>query len=70
MHDLEAALGSAASGRESSWRAAVLAALVVLDEATDEEYANATKPDSLLNWPGPMMTAPISPPSGNAWPGC
>lgn len=49
MHDLEAVLGSAAPGRESSWRAAVLAALVVLDEATDDEYANATSSDSLLS---------------------
>jgi len=48
MHELEAALGTAAPGRESSWLAAVLAALIVLDEATDEEYANATQPDSLL----------------------
>ena len=49
MHELEAALGSAAPGRESSWRAAVLAALIVLDEATDDEYGNATNPDSLLS---------------------
>jgi anti-anti-sigma regulatory factor len=49
MHALEAALGSAAPGRESSWRAEVLAALVVLDDATDDEYANAIKPDSLLS---------------------
>lgn len=49
MHDLEAALGSAAPGRESAWRAAVLAALVVLEEATDDEYANSTNPDSLLS---------------------
>ena len=49
MHELEAALGAAAPGRESSWRSAVLAALVVLDEVTDDEYANATAPDSLLS---------------------
>ena len=49
MHELEAALGAAAPGRESSWRAAVLAGLVVLDEVTDDEYANATAPDSLLS---------------------
>jgi len=49
MHELEAALGAAAPGRESSWRAAVLAALVVLDEVTDDEYANATAADSLLS---------------------
>ena len=49
MHELEAALGAAAPGREASWRAGVLAALVVLDEATDDEYANTTSPDSLLS---------------------
>ena len=49
MHDLEASLGAAAAGRESSWRAAVLAALVVLDEATDDESTNASHPDSLLS---------------------
>jgi chromosome segregation ATPase len=49
MHELEAALSTAAPGRESSWRAAVLAALVVLDEATDDEHANASNPDSLLS---------------------
>lgn len=49
MHDLEAALGAAAPGRESTWLAAVLAALIVLDEATDDEYANAIQPDSLLS---------------------
>ena len=48
MHDLEAALGAAAPGRESSWLSAVLAALVILDEATDDEYVNASQPDSLL----------------------
>jgi hypothetical protein len=49
MHQLEAALGAAAPGRESSWRAGVLAALGVLDEATNDEYANSTSPDSLLS---------------------
>ena len=49
MHSLEAALGAAAPGRESSWRAAVLATLVVLDEVTDDEFANSTNPDSLLS---------------------
>ena len=49
MHELEGALDAAAPGRESSWRAAVLAALIVLDEATDVEYVNAAKPDSLLS---------------------
>jgi hypothetical protein len=48
IHDLEAALGAPAPGRESSWLAAVLAALIVLDEATDDEHANASQPDSLL----------------------
>jgi hypothetical protein len=49
MHHLEDALDAAAPGRESSWRAAVLAALVVLDETTDDEYTNAANPDSLLS---------------------
>lgn len=49
MHDLEAALGAAAPGRESSWLAAVLAALIVLAEATDDEYVNAIQSDSLLS---------------------
>jgi hypothetical protein len=49
MHALEDALDAAAPGRESSWRAAVLAALVVLDEATEEEHINASSPDSLLS---------------------
>jgi hypothetical protein len=49
MHELEAALGAAAPGREPSWLAAVLASLIVLDEATGDEYANATQPDSLLS---------------------
>ena len=48
IHDLEAALGAAAPGRESAWLAEVLAALIVLDEATDDEYANSAQPDSLL----------------------
>jgi len=48
MLDIEAALESAAPGREPAWRADVLAALAHLDEATDEEYLNAEKPDSLL----------------------
>jgi hypothetical protein len=49
MHELEAALGAAAPGREAPWRGAVLAALAVLDEATAEEQANADQPDSLLS---------------------
>jgi hypothetical protein len=48
MHELEGALDAAAPGREPSWRAAVLAALVVLDQATEEEYTNAADHDSLL----------------------
>lgn len=48
MHQLEAALGAAAPGREASWRTGVLAALVDLDEATDDEYISAGEPDSLL----------------------
>ena len=32
-----------------SWRAAVLDAVVVLDDATDQEYTNAVSPDSLLS---------------------
>ena len=49
MHELEEALDAAVPGREASWRAAVLTALVVLDEATDDEHANAASPDSLLS---------------------
>ena|SRR5687768_8837706 len=49
IHALEAALASAAPGREQAWRDAVLAALEVLDAATAEEQANASRPDSLLS---------------------
>jgi hypothetical protein len=49
MHELEDALAAAAPGREAAWRAAVLAALTVLDDATGEEHANAAAPDSLLS---------------------
>jgi hypothetical protein len=49
MHELEDALDAAAPGRESSWRTAVLAALIVLDEATEDEHTNAANPDSLLS---------------------
>jgi hypothetical protein len=49
MHRLEAALASAAPGREGSWRDEVLASLNVLDEATREESENADLPDSLLS---------------------
>jgi hypothetical protein len=49
MHHVEAALGSAAPGRESSWLHDVLAALTNLDEATREEQHNADQVDSLLS---------------------
>jgi hypothetical protein len=49
MLELEVALESAAPGREPAWRTAVLAALAVLDEATNDEYTNANDPDSLLS---------------------
>ena len=48
MLELEAALETAAPGREPAWRAAVVTALAVLDDATNDEYANANNPDSLL----------------------
>lgn len=49
VHQLEAALGAAAPGREPAWRRDVLAALVVLDESTTQEQRNADEPDSLLS---------------------
>ena len=49
MLDLEVALETAAAGRAPAWRAGVLAALEVLDEATQGEYSNAEQPDSLLS---------------------
>ena len=49
MHALEAALATAAPGRQRDWQEAVLAALAVLDEVTTEEAANAERPDSLLS---------------------
>jgi hypothetical protein len=49
IQQLEAALGSAAPGREGSWREAVLGALDVLSEATTQEAENALAPDSLLS---------------------
>jgi hypothetical protein len=48
MHALEAALASAAPGREDGWRDSVVTALEVLAAATGEEAANAQRPDSLL----------------------
>lgn len=49
MHQLEAALGAAASGRQGPWWRDVDAALAVLDTATADEEANAGRPDSLLS---------------------
>jgi hypothetical protein len=49
MHALEAALASAAPGREQQWRHDVLSALAVLDRATADEQYNADQPDSLLS---------------------
>jgi hypothetical protein len=49
IHRLEAALGSAAPGREGNWQADVLAALINLNEATLEEQRNADQVDSLLS---------------------
>ena len=49
MHRLEAALESASTGRESSWREEVVTALAVLDESAAEESRNAWRPYSLLS---------------------
>ncbi len=49
MHRLEAALESAAPGREAAWRDDLVATLRVLDEAIIEESDNAARPDSLLS---------------------
>lgn len=49
VHRLEAALSSAASGREPSWLNEVVDALAVLDSATGDEQHNADRPDSLLS---------------------
>ncbi|HEX3460303.1 MAG TPA: hypothetical protein VHT49_05330, partial [Acidimicrobiales bacterium] len=49
MHELEAALSSAAPKRELRWRDDVLSALRVLGEAIGEEVANAERSDSLLS---------------------
>ena len=49
VHQLEAALSSAAPGREPSWRADVADALTVLDAAAADEQRNAAEPDSLLS---------------------
>jgi len=49
MLELEVALENAAPGREPAWLAGVHTALAALDEATNDEYANANSPDSLLS---------------------
>lgn len=49
VHDLEAALATAAPGREAPWRDAVRAALDVLHTAATEEERSAAEPDSLLS---------------------
>jgi hypothetical protein len=49
MQQLEAALGTAAPGREGPWRADVRSALAVLAEAAADEAENAAAPDSLLS---------------------
>src|SRR5580693_2030543 len=49
IHDLEAALDSAAPGRETAWRRGVLDALATLAESTAEEHHNAEQPDSILS---------------------
>ena len=49
VHQLEAALASAAPGRAGPWQAGVQAALAVLGDATEEEAGNAARPDSLLS---------------------
>lgn len=49
IHQLEAALGSAAPGRETEWRSEVVGALSVLCEAMTDEDRNAEEPDSLLS---------------------
>jgi hypothetical protein len=49
VHRLEAALSSAAPGREPAWRTDVAGALAVLDNATADEQRNAAQADSLLS---------------------
>lgn len=49
IHRVEAALESAAPGRERPWRDELLAALRVLDDSTATEEANAARPDSLVS---------------------
>ena len=49
VHGLEAALASAAPGRQGAWRATVADALEALEQATAEEDRNAGLPESLLS---------------------
>ncbi|MHB8246059.1 MAG: hypothetical protein ACYDGN_12045 [Acidimicrobiales bacterium] len=49
IQQLEAALASAAPGREGPWRDEVRGALAVLGEVTTREAENAATPDSLLS---------------------
>jgi hypothetical protein len=49
MHQLEAGLEAAASGRPGPWWQDVTTALAVLDAATTDEESNAGRPDSLLS---------------------
>jgi hypothetical protein len=49
MHQLEAALEAAVTGREASWSNVVATALGILDDATAEECENAARPDGLLS---------------------
>jgi hypothetical protein len=49
VHDLEAALATAAPGREATWHDQVRTALDVLGDATAAEEHNAAEPDSLLS---------------------
>jgi hypothetical protein len=49
MHQLEAALATAAPHRTTRWREGVLAGLAALDEATGDEFENSESPDSLLS---------------------
>jgi len=49
MHQLEAALGAAAPGRETPWRDEVVGTLRVLRDATAADDDNANRPDSLLS---------------------
>jgi hypothetical protein len=49
MHELEAALGSAAPEREQTWHRRVLEALEMLEIALAAEYENTLQPDSLLS---------------------